>query len=186
MDKYRKFVLELAQNKVDRVFLNSDEEHALTVLVNMFNIATDTIRIFAGCLCEHVGNQQEYIQALSNFVERGGRIRILLNNYKEDLICASNLYKRLAYYISEGKDIQIKRTNAHPFLTKDPDKKEIHFTVIDKTGYRIETDIKERKAECNFNSPLMAKGIADFFDNLFAKEESVSINLNDLFNDGAK
>ena len=58
----------------------------------MFNIATDTIRIFAGCLCEHVGNQQEYIQALSNFVERGGRIRILLNNYKEDLICASNLY----------------------------------------------------------------------------------------------
>ena len=87
-----------------------------------------------------------------------------------------------AYYAYEGADIQIKRTLAHPFLSKDPQRKEVHFTVIDETGYRIETDIEKRTAECNFNNPTLSKGLVSFFDRIFNANESVSIDLNALFN----
>lgn len=182
MKEYRIFVSNLAKSEENRVFLNSDEKHALVVLVNLFRQAVDVVRIFAGCLCEHIGNEPEYIEAISEFIERKGKVRILLNNYDEKLVLNSNLFKRLAFYVSEGYDIQVKRTSAHPFLSKDPEKKEVHFTVSDEKGYRIETNIEERTAECNFNNPLLARGIAGFFDRIFDNPESVSIDINSLFN----
>lgn len=182
MKEYNFFVSSLAKDNADRVFLNSDEEHALIVLVNLFRQAKETVRIFAACLCEHIGNKPEYIVAISEFIERGGKVRMLLNKFDENLVSNSNLFKRLAYYAYEGADIQIKRTLAHPFLSKDPQRKEVHFTVIDETGYRIETDIEKRTAECNFNNPTLSKGLVSFFDRIFNANESVSIDLNALFN----
>lgn len=181
MNTYKKFVSDLAKGHVDRVFLNSDEEHALIVFANLFKTAKDTIRIFAGCLCEHVGNESEYIEAISDFIERNGKIRILLNKFNENLIRESNLFKRLAYYKSEGHDIIIKKTTARFHLTKEP-LKEVHFTVVDEIGYRIETDIEERTAECNFNSPALAKSIANSFDETFNSEHSELIDINKIIN----
>lgn len=182
MNEYNLFVSELANCQIDRVFLNSDEDHALVVLVNLFRHAKEEVRIFAACLCEHIGNEPQYIEAISELIERKGKVRILLNKYDENLVLNSNLFKRLAYYSSDGYDIQIKTTLAHPFLSKDPKKKEVHFTVADENGYRIETDIEKRTAECNFNNPVLSKGLADFFDKIFNDKESKSIDLNKLFN----
>lgn len=182
MNKYKDFVSSLAKSKIDKLFLNSDKEHAIVVLVNLFQIANNTLRIFAGSLCKEVANSTEYVEAISDFIERGGKVRILLNKYDENLAINSNLFKRLAYYISEGKDIQVKRCEIKPYLNNDPEKKEIHFTVADETAYRIETDIEKRTAECNYNNPVMAKSMASFFDNLFAQQDSVGIDLITLFN----
>lgn len=186
MDKYRYFVTNLAQNSINRVFLNSDEEHALEVLVQLFKISKSVIRIFAGSLCHHVGNKPEYIIALSEFIERGGTLLILLNNYNEENAKASNLYKRLAYYKAKNMPIVIKTTPSHPYFTDDPEKKEVHFTVGDDNSYRIETDINKRTAECNFSNPIIAKQISDFFDTLFNRSDSEEINLIKLFDDDNK
>lgn len=184
MDKYKQFIADLANHKIDRVFLNSDEEHALAVLVQLFQIAQKEVRIFAGNLCHHVGNKQEYIVALSEFLERGGILHILLNNYDEAIAKTSNLYKRLAYYKAKKMPIVIKETKARPYLTNDQEKKEVHFTVGDYSAYRIETDIENRTAECNFNNPIIAKQTADFFDKIFNQPNSTEINLEKLFDDG--
>lgn len=182
MNNYKDFVSILARDHVDKLFLNSDKEHALVVLVEIFKNAHNTLRIFAGSLCKEVANSPEYVEALSDFIERGGTVRILLNNYDEKLAINSNLFKRLAYYTSEGRDILVRQNPAKPYLKNDPAKKEIHFTVADEVAYRIETDITLRTAECNFNNPAMAKGIVLFFDNLFLQDASVEINLTTLFN----
>ena len=176
----------MALSNEDRMFLNSDEDHALDVLVQLFQLSEKQIRIFAGCLCKHVGNKPEYVVALSEFIERGGTLYILLNAYDEECAKTSNLYKRLAYYKSLKKPIIIKKTSAKPYLTGDPAKKEVHFTVGDKKAYRIETDVNKRTAECNFNNPRIATNTADFFDNLFNKEDSIEIDLIKLFEDGNK
>lgn len=182
--EYKKFVTLLAKNKENRVFLNSDEDHALDVLVEIFQLSQKKVRIFAGCLCQHVGNQPEYIVALSEFLERGGELEVLLSAYDEQSAKNSNLYKRLAYYKSEGKPIVVKQTTIKPYLSNDPEKKEVHFTVGDDVAYRMEMDVQKRTAECNLNNPIAAKIIADFFDNLFVKEESVEVNLIKLFENG--
>lgn len=183
--KYNDFVRSLALSGENRMFLNSDEDKAVTVLVNLFQISKEEVRIFAGNLCEHVGNKQEYIIALSEFIERGGKLYILLNNFDRDLAKSSNLFKRLAYLKALGKPIMIKSTPAHPYLESDPDK-EVHFTVGDKKAFRIETDIVNRTAVCNFNFPKLAEETAKFFDMLFTRENATEIDIENLFEDGNK
>lgn len=181
--EYKVFVHTLARNSEDRIFLNSDEDKAIIVLVQLIQNTQQELRIFAGNLCNHIGDNTDYIIAISEFVERGGVVRILLNNYDSTCAKNSNLFKRLAYYIAQGKNILIKETNTKPYRTSDVEKKEVHFTVGDHMAYRIETDIEKRTAECNFNSPQVAKGIADFFDELFEVEESKDIDIKGLFYD---
>ena len=165
--EYKDFVKSLALSNENRTFLNSNEDHAVEVLEQLFQISENEIRIFAGCLCKHVGNRSEYIVALSEFIEQGGTLHILLNAYDEEAARNSNLYKRLAYYIDGGKPVVVKSTDAHPYRVFDTDKREVHFTIGDRKAYRIETDIDKRTAECNFNNPKLAENMADFFDTLF-------------------
>ena len=185
-DKYKDFIALIAKSGENRTFLNSDEHHALAVLVQLFQIAQHEIRIFAGGLCKHVGNQPEYIVALSEFIERGGTLHILLNNFDVNCARTSNLYKRLAYYKSKDYPIVIKRTNLKPYRTEDPGKKEVHFTIGDECAYRIETDIDKRTAECNFANPILAEQTAVFFDSLFERSDSVEIDITKLFDNDNK
>ncbi|MBW4712497.1 hypothetical protein KZY63_06910 [Prevotella histicola] len=183
---YRDFVASIAASRENRTFLNSDEDHALDVLVQLFQQAQHDVRIFAGCLCKHVGNKPEYVVALSEFIERGGKLRILLNAYEEECAKDANLYKRLSYYQTQGKPIQIKSANIHPYMEGDPNKKEIHFTIGDECAYRIETDIDKRTAQCNFNNPEFAEKIVKFFDNHFDREDAHELNIIKLFSNDNK
>ena len=185
VEEYRNFVSSLAKGDgVNRVFMNSDEDKALVVLVELFKSAKTIVRIFAANLCQHVGNQKDYIEALSDFIEKGGEVRILINKYDQESALQSDLYKRLAYYKSEGKPVFVKQTKARPYYTNDESKKEVHFTIADSKGFRIETDTQKRTARCNFNNPDEAAGVIKFFDEEFEKEYAQEINLTELFGYG--
>ena len=169
---------------MNRVFMNSDEDKALVVLVELFKSAKTIVRIFAANLCQHVGNQKDYIEALSDFIEKGGEVKILLNKYNQESALQSDLYKRLAYYKSEGKPVFVKQTTARPYYINDESKKEVHFTIADSKGFRIETDTEKRTARCNFNNPDEAAGVIKFFDEEFEKEYAQEIDLMELFGYG--
>lgn len=176
---YSKFVGGLAKNKENRIFLNSDEEHGLIVYINLLKTAKNQIRIFAGRLCEHIGNKPEFVEAISDFIERGGTVSILLNNYDEKTIVKSPLFMRLAYYISEKKSISIKKTEVTARLGSNG---QVHFAIADNTAYRLETDIVERTAQCNFNNATIAAKLIEVFDEVFnSNEYSQEINLMSLF-----
>lgn len=185
VEEYRNFVASLAAGDgVNRVFLNSDKDKALIVLVELFKSAKTIVRIFAANLCQNVGNQKDYIEALSDFIEKGGEVKILLNKYNQELALQSDLYKRLAYYKSDGKSVYVKKTIVRPYYTNDESKKEVHFTIADSKGFRIETDTEKRTARCNFNNPDEADGVIRFFDEEFEKEYAQEINLTELFGYG--
>ena len=176
MNDFRNMVSRLAKIGENRLFLNSSEEHAIVVLSEIFKVAQSNIRIFAGCLYEHVGNSPEYIQALSDFIERDGSVKILLNKFTPEEGVKSNLFKRLAYYQEIGKSVEIRLTDAKPYLAKDEEKKEVHFTIADEKAYRIETDIEQRAAACNFDGGMLAKNFATFFDKIFQEAKEVKLN----------
>jgi hypothetical protein len=178
LDKYRAFVKDLSDNECDKVFLNSSPEHAVIVVAQIFRQSKDTVRIFAHNLIRTIGEKYDYILALSEFIERGGAVRILLNGFDADLARNSSLYRRFNYFATCKKDIQIKTTNVHPYLAEDKDQKEIHFTIGDRKAFRIETNTKEVLAECNMNGTKVATQFADFFDDLFNDEEkTANVNL---------
>lgn len=179
--KYKEFVRQLGMNNDGRVFLNSDPDHAIVVSEQIFRQSNDTVRIFAKNLCRTIGNDPAYIAAMGDFIERGGKVRILLNGFEKELAIKSNLYKRLAYYKSLKHDIIVKTTDAKPYLTADAEQKEVHFTVGDNKSYRIETDIEKRTAECSMNNPPVASMTADFFDKMFEDAISTEVDLLKLF-----
>ena len=171
MKNYITYISQLANSKSNVEFLNSSEEHALAVLVRIIQSSNNILRIFAGNLCSQVPSSAEYISALSDFIERGGQVKIMLNQYDDCNSKESNLFKRLAYYLELGKDIKVFSTEARPYLLSDPDKNEIHFTIGDDCAYRIETDIDKKNAKCNFNNPAAAANLIIFFDELTINTE---------------
>ncbi len=179
--EYKRFVKQLGENNDGRIFLNSDPDHAVVVTEQIFRQSKEEVRVFAKNLCRTIGNTPEYISALSDFIEKGGKVRILLNGYEEGCAKGSNLYKRLAYYKSQGKDIIVKTTTAIPYRADDEEQKEIHFTIGDKKAYRIEIDTECRSAECSMNNVDIATKMADFFDELFDKPDTNEVNILNLF-----
>lgn len=185
LNEYRLFVKRLSETHSDRTFFNSDEAHALAVMESLIRQSSEIIRIFAGNLL-HVGNQTSYIEAISDFVERGGKVRIILNKCDDiEAIKSSNLFMRLAYYVMKGKDIIIKTTKVQPYLISDLNKKPIHFSVGDSVAYRIETDIENRVAECNLNNPAQASKFIAYFDTLFESDKCEEFNVVNIYGDHA-
>lgn len=184
INNYRLFVRRLSETHSDRIFLNSDEDHALAVMETLIRQSQSVLRIFAGNLM-HVGNQPEYIEAISDFVERGGKVKIILNKCDDDDIKASNLFRRLAYYMMSNKDIVIKRTKVQPYFKSDINKTPIHFSVGDNNAYRVETDIENRVAECSMNNPTRAKTFIQYFDSLFDSDKCKEYNIIDIYDNNA-
>ena len=175
MDDFNELINYLSREKINRVVLNSDEDHGLIVLRQIFVQSNETVRIFAGALYKSIGDDPAYIESISSFIERGGAVKILLNNFDQERAKESNLFKRLAFYVSEKKPIHIRCTTSKPFLKNDTEQKPIHFTIGDETSYRIETDIEKRTAYFNFNNPEFAKSYVKFFDDVFAKASDIDI-----------
>ncbi len=178
---YRDYVRWLSYHLDERIFLSDGSEHALIVFERIFKQSSKILRIFAGNLCRTMGNEPEYITALSDFIVKGGSVRILLNNYDEKLVNESNLFKRLAYFKNLGKDITVKKTETKLYQKGDPFQKEIYFTVGDENAYRIESNIKQCIAQCSMNRKNEAKEIITLFDGLFNSDESEEIDLLKIF-----
>lgn len=182
MTSYKEFVHFLSSNGLNKIFLNSDLDKMKAVFTEMFSSSKEELRIFAGTLCNNVSNSEEYVETLSDFIENGGHLKILLNSFNEEEAKKSRLFNRLTYYESLDKyNIEIKGTDEQPVMNENGVDTKVHFAIGDKRSYRIETDIDERKAICNMNDPENAKVYADFFDKLFDSERSVRIDLKKIF-----
>lgn len=184
MNDYYRFVKELSEKNENYVFFNSDEGKMLSVFSVMFQGASKEFRIFAGSLCNETTDSKSYIEAVSDFLERGGKLRILLNNYNEKKAFQSDLFRRLYYYVTKGKTVKIRTTNEKPYITSGDDRINVHFSVGDEKSYRIEQDIEKRTAVCNMNGESQAKDMARLFDKIFENYYVKDVDLKSLFERG--
>lgn len=150
----------------------------------MFHQSKEEFRIFAGNLCNQTTDSPMYIEAMSDYIESGGKLRILLNSFEEGKAFESKLFRRLYMYKSQGKDIEIRKTNQRPFITKDGKNVDVHFSVGDKECYRMEDDVDKRTAICNMHDPEMAQKIAELFDEIYNNHHLGDINLKPIFERG--
>lgn len=175
---YAKYVKNLADSKKDELFLNSGDEHAEVVLSQIFRSSGKVVRIFAGNLIRF-GDKSRYINSLMSFLDKDGtELKILLNDYNIDCMNEMkkyDLFHILLYYSDEkGKVIQIKHSGRKVYSNGNP----VHFTTGDDHMFRIETNLKERKAKCNFNSPKVVEKANTLFDSVF--QESEDLNLREV------
>ncbi|MDR1919480.1 MAG: hypothetical protein LBQ65_07530, partial [Tannerellaceae bacterium] len=129
-------------------------------------------------LCNQVTASPVYISSISDFIEAGGELKILLSDYSEKkaLEVNPNLFRRLAYYISGNRNVQIRKCAPMAiYRMEDSEKKEIQFAVADGRAYRIEMDTKELRAVANFNDTEMAKTYTDIFDKQFIRAAEIDL-----------
>lgn len=181
MNGYYDFVKGLAERKEDFVFSNSDREKMLSVFSVMFKNAEKEFRIFAGSLCNETTEDAMYIEAVTDFLERGGKLRILLNKYSKVDAFKSKLFRRLYYLSTIGKDVCVRTTDEHPYISNEEGRIEVHFSIGDSQSFRIEQNIEKRTAVCNMNGQKQAKDLVELFDNIFENYYLEEVDLKGLF-----
>jgi len=157
---YDAFVNELAERRDPKVISNRSSSHALSILRNVFKYAKSEVNIFTGELDPCVYNDKVLLEYAENFVGKGGKIKVILQNEipQERMEAPQDFYN---FAVSKG---EIKLADE-----KHPLKKiEKHFLVSDCMAYRLELNIEERSAVCSFNDEHHASQLNDIFNAAWA------------------
>lgn len=163
LNKYAEAVEFNAKRKNDFMFNNKGNEMALIVFRSIFRNATDSIQIVANNLNNEVTNHPEYISALDSFLSKSKtKVEILLSSHDAEADC-SPIFKLLTKYSDKAFVRIIQDGRAF----KDNKGRVIHFCVADKHMYRMEYDIDNRRAECNFNNIKECKMLSKLFYDVY-------------------
>ncbi len=165
MKDYERAVSFLAQKKENFPFPNKGADHAAVVVSNILKYAQESVRMFSGALEGEVAQNKNVIKELVKFVERGGKLKILIEREPSENSPLFNRVKEL----EKAYNTTIIKNAPQEFI--DEMRKifgEIyHFIVADGKSFRIETDTNDYKAICNFNDPEIAESLERLFDKYY-------------------
>ncbi len=161
---YQRSIESLAENKDSMVFLNSGKEHAAIVMGNIFKHAKENVRIFAGNFNGAVSCNPYYQENLSNFLKRGGNLKILLQEYNKNKPPEIfNLFTSFDFFYPENVDLKVSNAT----VVSDIDKNAVHFAIGDETMYRLENDTENYIAKGSFNDSEKSKYLIKIFDEIY-------------------
>ena len=185
---YREMVDEAFAHDLDKSFSNGKSAHAIYLIEKFFSHAQSTIRLYSGTLARHWKEDDGgkiKIYASSNLI---GSVLTFLR--KDDT--------RLDIVVDQAIDVEDgDSVGDHPLLkaigTAEPPirgtvrvfvdrryeppedvPRAPHFMVIDRKGFRIETDPDKAEASANVNDVPLAIRIANFFDRALVAERETT------------
>jgi len=174
MSNYNGYIASLAQKNRDVVFYNSGPEHAAFVMGTMFMKAKESVRVLAKDFSGKVSGSPFYINALNDFLKRGGSIQILLEKY--DPLNKPAIFQTLVpHYMRDNNCVSIKQRKQKVFKNNPPI--EVNFATADEKMYRLEDDIEAFTASGNFNDPNSTRKLNEIFTEIFSDSESTIIPL---------
>ncbi|MDX1956498.1 MAG: hypothetical protein SFU20_13285 [Chitinophagaceae bacterium] len=172
MTEYLNFVDSLAQKGgTDQIFFNSGPNHAAIVFATMFKYANSEMKMFCGGFTGEVSNDKRYQRELEEYLKRGGKLKILVendlsNNPKSQVYAIFRKYSsNIQVYLSQGK---VTDKNGDP----------LHFAMADDRMYRLETGTIDYTAEVNFNNPEKVDILNYYFDRILLSSKGHPISLN--------
>lgn len=169
---YKIFVESLAKSGIDQVFFNSGPIHAAIVMSRIFKYSQEKVDIYCGGFTGTVSNDEQYLKHLSQFLERGGKLRVLA---EKDLSKAggNEIFRVLKKHRSS---VEMRRAEIKVIFksTNEP----VHFAVGDDRMLRLETGTADYTAEVNFGDPQKAKSLENLFDRVWNESRNNLIDLN--------
>lgn len=161
---YANHIFDLAMNRKDEVFYNSNAEHASIVHQALVKYAQDYIDIFCGCMCTEISNNDQYCKMVEEYLnkDKSYRINIILTDYSKEFL-DKPIAKLLSKYPTQ---VTVKQYDGQLMYKEHP----AHFTVTSDRAFRLETDIDNHMAFGNFNSPKQAQALRKVFEKVFESE----------------
>lgn len=176
---YSEAVAAYAASHNNYLFHNRGNEHALIIFSNIYRNAKSTIRIAANSLCNtDLVDKYEYISAVKCFLDKPNtKLRMILSHMDESQMNSSLFFFTLFTHEAYKEDrIDIRYGNGKEFRKGG---KTIHFCTVDSNMYRIEDDIQNRCARCNFGDESTTVKLENIFDAAF--ESLPQIHLDQIF-----
>ena len=178
---YSDYISSLRKKRINRIFMNSDSEKRKTVYSELLQSANSNLRFLAGNLCDEITNSEDFVEGISDFIENNGKLEIILNQYDEGQIKASNLYKRLAFYSAQNYDVSVMNTSMTVKISIHDKETPAHFAVADHLAYRLEVDIEKRTAICNMKDETLSRKLVEIFTQISSDPQTKTVDLVNLF-----
>lgn len=172
LTSYSKSIEKLALERSRETFLNSGKDHAAIVMGSIFKYSKEHVRVFAGNFCGEVSSQSVYLDGLKYFIQHGGKVTIILEEYQRannpalfDLLAISKFFKedKINVFITDKKVVGANGNK-------------IHFTIGDNSIYRLEEDTENYAARGSFNNESEVKSLLELFDDIQKHSSVVDIN----------
>lgn len=171
LTSYKEYINVLADTASEEEFYNSDAEHAKIVLSALFRTAQEKVCVFCKDMLSEVNSDPEYINEVQSFLDRGGKLDILLHGYNVE-IEKKSIWSVLSSYFST-EQVRIKYNNNKGF--KNNEGMPVHFTVADSLAYRFEFDTLKKEARGFFNKPQNAQVLSNNFDKAFSEKANITL-----------
>jgi hypothetical protein len=177
---YKQWVEDMALTNSTDIEWNSDSEHAMIVLENIFKFAKKKINIIAENFDDRVctDSRSNYISSLKSFLLGGGEINVLLTDNK--LSKTNKILGVLSQYAlhKDHKDKICVKVASEPIL--DENGEEFNLTTADESIIRYEYDPKRFAAKFSFNRPNLVNIYNNTFNKFFNNPNNQLVNLNDF------
>jgi hypothetical protein len=155
---YQQLVDTCAKDNSKDILPNAGQMHASIAMSKLFDKTSERVRMVVGKFSGEVSNQPNYINSLTQCINRGIKFQVVfLDGRNED----SDAYKALK---TAGDNVTF--FDANDTLRKQliNNGKPYHFSVFDDNKFRFETDTEGFVAWFSFNDKLNAKSLIKTFD----------------------
>ena len=167
---YKESIKYLAENRIDEIVYNADDEHAVVVLSELIKNADEYVHIVCKNMDPKVTEKPDYLNAVKLFLDKESskELKVLMTDNYKDSFKERKIFKLLEKY---PEKVFIKHLG-HEIKTSDDTP--INWTVSDDRAFRLEKDIENYIAFGNFNAPNFAKKFNGHFEVFFAKGKPFS------------
>lgn len=172
MTDYEQLVGRLAAQQSSELISNSSAEHAAVLIKYMFTCAEKTIKIFNGCLSTSVFGKADVINAAKTFVEKGGRIQVVVQEaFSEEALASHGLLTALRQMCCNNNETK----NSFTMYLGDEQVQNIpsHFLIMDNAGYRLEENREQPVAFASFNDPQIVESLDKLFERILNKSTPI-------------
>ena len=169
-ERYFRMIDTSAESEQEKIISNSVPAHAVYIIHKLLSIAQEKVDICTGSLrrsfkgvCAYA--DPELATAAIDFVNRGGRLRIVILN-EPDLDEGQSLGQHPLLMALSEADFQedgrvaVYKNSKEEVAQATP----YHFIVMDDKAVRLEIDPEKAEAYVSFNHKEAGKGLSDSFD----------------------
>jgi len=164
MKNYRIDLEKACKNREPRFVFNKGADHANQFMQVLLNSAEESVKIYTQKFNNKVSSKDGFIDALERVLkDETIAVNIVMEEESDNPEILELLRKysdKLNNTVKDNIPDEIKECIKDSF-----DKNDYHYTVVDKSSYRLEKDIVEFKAEGSFyHDKDFAEGLDKYFD----------------------
>lgn len=183
LEKYKSSVKAMADTNSDVIFSNEGPAHACIVASTIFDNSNHTVNIFTEAMTGKFSAEEQYINSLSSFLERDGKVSIIVYDSKSIENNSSKFIEVLEkknIYTKFKKSFSIRKvTSDFKSMLERENLTNQFFMTGDDNKFRVQISSDHKALVC-FNNKAHTQRLNTFYERLSKESEELKIQIKDI------